>query len=102
MFQATCRNTHVFIWLDIDSGKLSPTVAQIIAEPDNTLLLSVVSVWEIQIKQQLGKLELEQSLADMVASQQDTNRITIVPVELPHVLALQNLPFHHKDPLTVC
>lgn len=52
----------------------------------------------MQIKQQLDKLDLHQSLADMVANQQKTNRITILPVNLPHVLALQDLPFHHKDP----
>lgn len=52
----------------------------------------------MQIKQQLGKLDLHQSLADMVANQQKMNRITILPINLSHVLALQHLPFHHKDP----
>ncbi len=52
----------------------------------------------MQIKLQLGKLKFDQSLADMIISQQQTNHIKILPVVLPHVLALQQLPSHHKDP----
>jgi PIN domain nuclease of toxin-antitoxin system len=58
----------------------------------------VVSLWEIQIKTQLGKLSLTTSLADMVTTQLQVNAIRILPVELTHVLALDQLPLHHKDP----
>jgi PIN domain nuclease of toxin-antitoxin system len=58
----------------------------------------VASVWEMQIKQQLGKLSLRLPLADLIADQQKTNGIEILPVHLAHVLALTNLPPHHKDP----
>jgi PIN domain nuclease of toxin-antitoxin system len=62
------------------------------------VLLSVASVWEMQIKLQLGKLTLRLPLAEVIASQQQTNNIQILPVALGHVLALQDLPTHHKDP----
>jgi PIN domain nuclease of toxin-antitoxin system len=91
-------DTHIFIWLDIASPKLPPKTAVLLADKSNILMLSVVSVWEMQIKVQLGKLNLNQPLAEMIASQQQTNQIQILPVTLPHVLALQNLPMHHKDP----
>ncbi len=64
----------------------------------NELLLSVASVWEMQIKIQLGKLKLSLPLKDLVKNQQETNGITVTPVALAHVLALDALPFHHKDP----
>jgi len=91
-------DTHVFIWLDIASSRLSSSVASHLVDRSNILLLSVVSVWEMQIKSQLGKLTLNQPLADMIESQQQINHIKILPVILPHVLALQNLPVPHKDP----
>ena len=51
-------DTHVFIWLATDPGKLSLQVRAVCQDLDNVLLLSVASVWEIQIKLQLGKLTL--------------------------------------------
>jgi PIN domain nuclease of toxin-antitoxin system len=52
----------------------------------------------MQIKIQLGKLKLSMPLKELVRTQQETNDLRISPVALPHVLALDALPFHHKDP----
>jgi PIN domain nuclease of toxin-antitoxin system len=46
----------------------------------------------------LGKLKLSLPLKELVKNQQETNDITVSPVALMHVLALDALPFHHKDP----
>jgi PIN domain nuclease of toxin-antitoxin system len=43
-------------------------------------------------------LKLSQPLKELIESQQETNDLQILPIELPHVLALDALPFHHKDP----
>lgn len=51
-----------------------------------------------KIKIQLGKLKLSLPLKELVKTQQDTNDFTVSPVTLAHVLALDALPFHHKDP----
>lgn len=51
-------DTYAFIWLDSDPGKLSPKVTAVCADPSNLILLSLASVWEMQIKMQLGKLTL--------------------------------------------
>jgi PIN domain nuclease of toxin-antitoxin system len=91
-------DTHVFIWLDNDPGKLSKKVSEICAEPSNILLLSMASVWEMQIKTQLGKLKLPAPLPQIVQNQLKTNRILLLPIELSHVFALANLSSHHKDP----
>ena len=64
----------------------------------NELLLSVASVWEMQIKIQLGKLKLSLPLKDLIRNQQVTNELTVLSVSLRHVLALEGLPFHHKHP----
>jgi PIN domain nuclease of toxin-antitoxin system len=91
-------DTHTFIWWDGEPDKLSPQALALCQDRANVLWLSVVSVWEMQIKLQLGKLSLTLPLAEMVESQQQQNDLKVLPVTLPHVLALQNLPTHHKDP----
>ena len=91
-------DTHTFVWWDIEPARLSPRALALCQDPDNQLVLSVASVWEMQIKIQLGKLHLENSLADMIAEQQRTNNIEILPVNLAHALALATLPNAHKDP----
>lgn len=91
-------DTHAFIWWDSDPAKLSPQARAACQDRANVLLLSVASVWEMQIKLQLGKLHLRLPLAEVIAGQQQTNDIQMLPVALGHVLALQDLPAHHKDP----
>ncbi|MDP2862108.1 MAG: type II toxin-antitoxin system VapC family toxin [Desulfobacterales bacterium] len=91
-------DTHTFIWWDSDPLKLTPQVLNMCQDPENLLLLSVASVWEMQIKLQFGRLKLTLPLAELVAGQQQTNKIVILNVKLEHILALEKLPPHHKDP----
>jgi PIN domain nuclease of toxin-antitoxin system len=91
-------DTHTFIWWSGRSARLSPHALSLCGDPANTLLLSVVSVWEIQIKQQAGKLQLTMPLAHLIAGHQQSNSLQILPIELTHVFALDTLPMHHRDP----
>lgn len=91
-------DTHTFIWWANEPGKLSKKVLEACENEKNDLILSVVSVWEMQIKIQLGKLELKHPLKRLIAKQQDRNKLQILPVTLAHVLALEKLPNHHHDP----
>jgi PIN domain nuclease of toxin-antitoxin system len=91
-------DTHTFIWADSEPAKLSSSAAALIQDPENTILVSVASIWEMQIKLQAGKLSLRMPLPDIVEHQQKNNRIELLPIMLPHVLVLDTLPLHHKDP----
>lgn len=91
-------DTHTFIWWDNEPSKLSSRVFALCQDRDHSLLLSVASVWEMQIKLQLDKLKLTLPLSELIESQQRTNHLEIVPVLPPHVLALRQLPAYHKDP----
>lgn len=91
-------DTHTFIWWDSEPAKLSPQVLALCQDRQNVLLLSVVSIWEMQIKLHLGKLRLALPLKEIVESQRRINGIEILPITLEHVVALENLPAHHKDP----
>jgi PIN domain nuclease of toxin-antitoxin system len=91
-------DTHIFIWWADQPEKLSNAVLSALEDEANELLLSVASVWEMQIKIQLGKLKVRLPLKELVKNQQETNDLTVSPVTLTHVLAVGDLPFHHKDP----
>ncbi len=91
-------DTQIFIWWDSEPERLPPRLLALCEDPDNALVLSVASIWEIQIKVQLGKLDLDRPLANIVEGHLLENQIELLPIELPHVLALEQLPFHHKDP----
>jgi PIN domain nuclease of toxin-antitoxin system len=90
-------DTHTFIWWDSDPARLSAPALAALRDPTNTLWLSVVSIWEIVIKAQLGKLAVRLPLPDVVAQQQ-ANGTQVLPVTLAHSLAIEGLPSIHKDP----
>ena len=92
-------DTHTFIWWDSDPNKLSTHVLSLCENPEHELVLSVASVWEMQIKQQLRKLELRVPLAELIHQQQAKNGIQLLSISIDHALALDHLPLHHKDPL---
>jgi PIN domain nuclease of toxin-antitoxin system len=56
-------DTHVFLWLIQDDPQLSDPAKAIISDDTNQLNFSVVSIWEIAIKLNIGKLKVEHSLA---------------------------------------
>jgi PIN domain nuclease of toxin-antitoxin system len=90
-------DTHTFIWLNGKSSQLSERAAVLCSDSSNVLLLSLASVWEMQIKLGLGKLTLPAPLAEIITAQR-TNGIRLLPIKLAHLLALTTLPDHHKDP----
>ncbi|MEJ5250547.1 MAG: type II toxin-antitoxin system VapC family toxin [Chthonomonadetes bacterium] len=91
-------DTHAFIWWDSEPARLSPNVLALCQDRANELWLSVTSIWEMQIKLQLGKLQMSLPLAKVIENQQQANDLRILPITLAHVLALDQLPTHHKDP----
>lgn len=91
-------DTHTFIWWDRKPELIPSSTLALMQQDDTQLVVSIVSLWEIQIKTQIGKLNLQTSLAEMVAQQQAENGITLLSITLPHILELDNLPQHHKDP----
>ncbi|BAU12682.1 hypothetical protein LEP3755_32130 [Leptolyngbya sp. NIES-3755] len=91
-------DTHVFIWLNETPDRIPQQTIALLSNPDNELLLSLVSVWEMQIKIQLGKLQLQNPLQDILRTQQSVNDLQILSIELSHIWALEGLPNHHRDP----
>jgi len=91
-------DTHVFLWLRSSPEKIPEKVLSAYYDLNNEIFLSVVSIWEIQIKHQLGKLVLELPLNRLIDEQCVNNGLQILSIETYHIYALADLPFHHKDP----
>jgi PIN domain nuclease of toxin-antitoxin system len=90
-------DTQIFIWWADQPEKLSLTMLSALEDEANDLILSVASVWEMQIKVQVGKLKLNLPLKELIANQQTTNGLTVSPVTLSHVLKLDALPFSQRS-----
>ena len=91
-------DTHAFIWWDGDQSKLSSAALAACESPANTLFLSLASVWEMQIKRQLGKLNLRLPLAEILRDQRLNNGLILEPITLDDIMGLEQLPSHHRDP----
>ena len=62
--------------------------------PENTVLVSVASAWEIEIKRAIGKLDAPDDLRQQIAR----HRFLELPIQLRHVERLRKLPPLHRDP----
>lgn len=91
-------DTHAFIWWYNTPERLPKHVLLACQDKNNSLMLSVASVWEMQIKAQLNKLHLDKPLVDIIHRQQEQNQLQVIPISLPVVLALDKLPLIHRDP----
>ncbi|MDZ8030495.1 type II toxin-antitoxin system VapC family toxin [Nostoc sp. DedSLP04] len=91
-------DTHVIIWSAGNPEKLSERVKNLLIDTNNFWVVSIATVWELQIKSQLGKLNLSSSLPNFIETQQRVNNLQILPIELTHIYALEALLSHHRDP----
>jgi PIN domain nuclease of toxin-antitoxin system len=91
-------DTHALVWWLTDSPQLSTVVRQLIADPDNVVLSSAASAWEIATKFRLGKLP---SMAPVVADIEAHVRaegFQPLAVTMRHAQRAGSLPGPHKDP----
>lgn len=91
-------DTHTFLWINNDVAQLSETVKKLCASGEHDFYLSMASPWEIQIKNQLGKLALDMSVEELVNKNVQENNIKLLPITLAHISYLAQLPRHHNDP----
>jgi len=91
-------DTNVFIWSAVDIGRLSPAAIAVLEDPNIRRYVSVVSVWEMQIKYAVGKLPLREPAERTAAKFAEALRAEFVPTSVEHVALLDKLPRVHDDP----
>ena len=87
-------DTHALIWALENNPRLSAVARRAIEDPDNVVMVSVVSAWEMAIKQRLGRLDVPSDLEAAIADLRFTPRL----VTFADVQRLGSLPYHHRDP----
>ena len=88
-------DTHVFLWYATASPRLRAATRAILVNPENRVLVSVASVWEISIKQGLGKLPPLPQEPEVVIANAGFRQLNIT---LAHAKLAGRLPHHHRDP----
>ena len=91
-------DTCTFLWIAGESKELTPASLRLFCDPANDVYLSSVSVWEIVIKQRLGKLPLPSSPREFVVGNREAHEIDPLPLDEESVLHLARLPQLHRDP----
>jgi PIN domain nuclease of toxin-antitoxin system len=90
-------DTHAFLWALAGDARMSRHAREIFSGSTD-LSLSVASIWEILIKVQSGKLSFPRPAGPYVLRRMAENRIKTLPISIDHLLALERLPMHHRDP----
>lgn len=91
-------DTHALLWWRADDPRLPGKIDRLIVDPENEVFFSVVSLWEMAIKRNLGKLEFAGALTDFAATLRENQGFTFLPLEIPHLERLERLPHRHRDP----
>ena len=90
-------DTNAFLWAGVAPARLGRH-AGVVESASNQRLLSIASAWEIAVKWATGKLPLPQHPGHYVREGIRRLLVTSLEVELDHVLAVADLPLHHRDP----
>ena len=91
-------DTHALLWFVWDHAHLSENARNLMNDPDNELLLSTGTIWEIAIKVGLNKLTLAEPYEDFMNHAIADNNLTVLETSVKHAAVLTTLPFHHRDP----
>lgn len=91
-------DTHAFLWWVEGTPAVGRRARAAVSNPDNDVLFSIASCWELAIKLSLGKLRLAQSLERFIPEQLRLNGFSLLDVQLTHVVRVADLPFRHRDP----
>ena len=91
-------DTQCWVWMDRDPGRLPSPIRRRLRSPTSTILVSVVSIWELAIKASLKRFDFMGDPAAAVQRMLDDTDATLLPLDSSHALATLSLPPHHKDP----
>jgi PIN domain nuclease of toxin-antitoxin system len=91
-------DTHIFLWFISGDTQLSADVRDAIRDLDNEVYLSAISVWEVIVKYQLGKLSLPERPETYLPKQRDLHQITSLALDEVSITQLAKLPSFHRDP----
>lgn len=90
-------DTHLLLWLAATPKKLSKKARIFIEDQENELFFSAASIWEVAIKQTLGREDFSAD-AHLLRRGLLDNGYSELPILSDHAVAVNSLPDIHKDP----
>ncbi len=90
-------DTHLLLWAAGQPERLSARAKKLLSDPDNELLFSAASLWEIAIKNTLGRPDFRVDARVLRRGLLDNGYLEL-PVTGQHAVGIDSLPPLHKDP----
>lgn len=90
-------DTHVLLWAAGEPNRLSHEIRELLGDPENELLFSAASMWEITIKSGLSREDFQVNARLLRRGLLD-NDYEELPIRSEHALAIDTLPPIHRDP----
>ena len=90
-------DTHVLLWSMFNSNKLSKPAQHIIMDGNYRKFISIGTMWEISIKNRIGKLPLPHGIGDIFAEAK-RNGFGLIGIDNECVELYNTLPLIHRDP----
>jgi len=87
-------DTHALLWWLAGDASLSELAYEAINDGETFAAASVASVWEISIKQSVGRLRVPEDFVEKVRA----GRLQLLSITAEHAWAAGALPLHHSDP----
>lgn len=87
-------DTHSLLWTVFEPDKLSTEAQEIIVDHNNIICVSLISLWEISIKQNIGRLDIPKEFFEVV----NEGGFEILPLTMDQIKKYRTLPLHHRDP----
>lgn len=91
-------DTSTFIWAVEEPERISASARASIEDDRSKVYLSTVSPWEMAIKAGLGKLNMKRGVRGSIRKGLVDLGLELLPIALSHVLNVEELEDHHKDP----
>jgi PIN domain nuclease of toxin-antitoxin system len=91
-------DTHILLWWWFNDKQLSLVAREAIANPENILLVSAASIWEISTKYRLGKLAHAQDAVERMDELMQASDFSDLPITRTHTLLAGSFTHTHKDP----
>ena len=91
-------DTHIWVWSVLDAGRLSARVARQLVNPENEIWLSAVSVWELRLLHDKGRLKLMPDAVSWIQDNLSRLNIREAPLTFEVALAISSLNLPHNDP----
>ncbi len=93
-------DTHSLIWFQENNPKIPEQIMNLIQHSDNVIYFSQVSLFEISIKQSIGKLPAFSATIEEIYNQAMQDGFTFLPIQNKHIFGYNSIPLlkDHRDP----